>query len=243
VLGDCAPEAAGETGEKPLAPTARPVQCPSSVNIRSPSPGDVRMDSIGNEGMDFWSRYLDDFVPSPRHKDESYALRACRLALDAARAGSYGVGAVLLDASGRVIVEGRNRVYDGGFRSDLHAEMVVMNAYESSARQRDEARGCTLVTSLEPCPMCMARLIVAGIGSVLYMSEDSIGGMVRRERHLPPTFRAIIQSQGQVWGAADCSDELRAAAFRIWVESRASLGQWVPWDQRPVLRKGRIAAS
>jgi tRNA(adenine34) deaminase len=201
------------------------------------------MRSIGNAPKDSWSRYLDELVPSPHRQHERHALRACRLALDAARAGSHGVGAVLLDASGHVIVEGRNRVYDAGFRSDLHAEMVVINDYESSMRHRDEARGCTLVTSLEPCPMCMARLIVAGIGSVLYVSEDSIGGMVRRERHLPPTFRSIIRSQGQVWGAADCSDGLREAAFGIWVESRGSLGQWVPRDQRPVREKGRIAAS
>ena len=197
----------------------------------------------GNAGMDDWSRYLEDFTPSPRHEHDGYALRACRIAVDAARAGSYGVGAVLLDASGRIIAEGRNRVYEGGFRSDLHAEMVVMNDYESSVRHRHEARGCTLVTSLEPCPMCMTRLIVSGIGSVLYVSEDSIGGMVQRERHLPPTFRSIIRAQGQRWGAADCSDELRAAAFGIWVESRASLGQWVPRDQRPVRANGRIAAS
>jgi tRNA(adenine34) deaminase len=163
--------------------------------------------------------------------------------MDAARMGSHGVGAVLFDADGSVIVDGHNKVFEGGFRSDLHAEMVVLNEYESAGWPRDKARECTLVTSLEPCPMCMTRLIVAGVGAVLYVAEDSIGGMVRRRHHLPPTFQAIIQSSNQVWGVAECSHELRVAAFNIWVESRDRLGQWLPSDQDPVLKLGGGAAS
>lgn len=193
--------------------------------------------------LETWRRYLADFTPSADHAHESFALRACQLALEAARAGTHGVGAVLLDADGRVVSEGCNRVYERGFRSDLHAEMVVMNEYESAGWPRERARECTLVTSLEPCPMCTARLIVSGVGSVLYLSEDSIGGMVRRMHHLPPTFRAIIRSQNQVWGAADCSHGLREAAFKIWTESRTALGQWLPGDQNPVLGGGKAAAS
>lgn len=178
--------------------------------------------------IEHWRQYLDAVVPSVSHRHELYALQACRLALDAAAAGSYGIGAVLVDKDGRVIVRGQNRVHDRGFRSDLHAEMVVMNAYEASGGSREKARECTLVTSLEPCPMCMTRLIVAGVGSVLHVSEDSIGGMVRRRHHLPPVFRTIIESQEQVWGAAECSDELRAVAFEIWIESRESLDPCSP---------------
>ena len=120
------------------------------------------MDPMVSRRIDFWRQNLHDHSPSLQHRHESYALRACHLAVDAARVGTYGVGALLFDGAGRVIVEGHNRVRVGGFQSDLHAEMVVMNAYEATGRPREEARECTLVTSLEPCPMCMARLIVAG---------------------------------------------------------------------------------
>lgn len=199
------------------------------------------MDSTANGWTDHWGRYLDSFSPSTTHRHESYAIRACRLAVDAVRAGSYGVGALLLDSQGRIVLEDRNRVYDSGFRSDLHAEMVVLNEYESVGWPRQKARDLTLLTSLEPCPMCMSRLIVAGIGSVLYVSGDPLGGMVRRERSLPPTFRAIMRGEAQVWGGADCSEELRAAAFRIWAESKEILGEWQPGDERPPRR--RVAAS
>ena len=178
------------------------------------------MDATGTCRSDHWRRYLDAFVPSSTHRHESYAIHACRLAVEAVAVGSYGVGAVLLDGDGKIIVQGRNKVLEGGFRSDLHAEMVVMNDYEALERPRDQARHCTLVTSLEPCPMCMARLIVAGVGTVLYVSGDAVGGMVQRRHNLPPTFRAIIRSQRQVWQPAECSHELRIAAFNIWSESR-----------------------
>jgi tRNA(adenine34) deaminase len=191
-----------------------------------------------------WQRSLDEFVPVVDHAHVTYAVRACRLALEAAHAGTYGVGAVLYDADGQVLVEGRNRVHDGGFRSDLHAEMVVMNEYESTRRPGARARHCTLVASLEPCPMCMTRLIVAGVGAVLYVSPDSIGGMVRRRHDLPPTFRAIMQGEGQTWASAECSDELRSIALNVWVESRRSLGHWFPGDPSPQpAENGRRAAS
>lgn len=183
------------------------------------------MEPIATSGVTYWRRYLDEFVPSEGHEHESYALRACRLAVDAVERGSYGVGAVLLDADGEVVVEGHNRVRAEGFRSDLHAEMVVLNAYEALGLPREKARHLTLVTSLEPCPMCVTRLIVAGIGTVLHISDDPAGGMVRNRRHLPPIFRTITEHHEQVWGSAECSEELRAAAFKIWMESRDLLGR------------------
>lgn len=196
----------------------------------------------GQTHIELWRDYLDELVPSAARRHEAHALHVCRLAVDAARRGTYGVGALLCDADGRVLIRGHNSVYDDGFRSDLHAEMVVMNEYESLRLPRDAVRECTLVTSLEPCPMCMTRLIVAGVGTVLYVADDPIGGMVRRKEDLPPTFRAIMQSQKQVWAAADCSDELRSAALSIWVESRKRLGQWLP-GEHPQRRPGDRVAS
>lgn len=199
------------------------------------------MGSIGTGRIEFWRGYLRDFVPRARYRHEAYALKACRLAVDAARVGTYGVGAVLFDAAGHVIVEGRNKVHEDGFRSDLHAEMVVMNAFETAGWPRNDARGCTLVTSLEPCPMCMTRLIVAGIGAVFYIAGDFVGGMVRRTQGLPPTFRSIIETQGQVWRMAECSGELRAAARMIWMESREGVRRRFPTGLE--LPEERVAAS
>jgi len=201
----------------------------------------VRVEPFDNGRIDFWRRYLCGFAPRARYRHDKYALKACHLAVDAAGVGTYGVGAVLFDATGEVVAEGRNKVHEDSFRSDLHAEMVVMNEYEGAMWPRDKARECTLVTSLEPCPMCMTRLIMAGIGAVFYMAGDFVGGMVRRTHALPPTFRTIIESQGQVWRAADCSGELRAAARMIWMESRETVHRRLPIRQG--LPEEKVAAS
>jgi cytosine deaminase len=173
--------------------------------------------------MGDWHSFLNAHTPEGGFKDEAAALRACELAAWAADLGTYGVGAVLLDEHGEVIVEGHNEVYVSGFRSDLHAEMVVVNKLEASGESRSRLGAYTLVTSLEPCPMCMTRLIFSGIGTVLHVAEDPLGGMVQRRSSLPPIFRTISEEQGQVWGLAECSPALRAAAFRIWSESRPGL--------------------
>jgi cytosine deaminase len=190
----------------------------------------------GFENID-WKMFLRSYVPARGRRDEQAAIAVCRLALRAAANGTYGVGAVLLDENREVIVEGHNQVYGRRFRSDLHAEMVVMNKFESRRATDASPRGCTLVTSLEPCPMCMTRLIFAGVGTILHVRSDDIGGMVQRKKAMPPVFREITDKQRQIWRLADCSPVLREAAFHIWDQSRLDL------DRRIVDRGNRARPS
>jgi len=168
-------------------------------------------------------RQLDALEPSPLHTHDVWALAACRQALLAARRNTYGVGAVLVDPDGRVILEGHNHVHIDGFHSDLHAEMVVMNEFERDLDGPVDLSAHTMVTSLEPCPMCMTRLIYAGVGTILHVAEDDFGGMVSRRESLPPIFQEITARQNQVWAAADCSEELRRVALEIWSAVRADV--------------------
>ena len=183
--------------------------------------------------MQDWKKYLDEFIPSTDLKDEIAAIRVCQLAAIAAKLDTYGVGAVLLDDKGRILIEGHNEVYVNNFRSDLHAEMVVMNKFETTKPRPKRLGNYTLVTSLEPCPMCMTRLIFSGVGTILYVKADDIGGMVQRKSSLPPIFQQISEDQSQVWRQAECSEDLREAAFQIWDQSRVEL------DQRIISRGSR----
>jgi tRNA(Arg) A34 adenosine deaminase TadA len=151
------------------------------------------------------------------------------MALSAAKKGTYGVGAALFSANGDLVCEGHNHVHIDGFHSDLHAEMVVLNNYErGDSRMRfGSPSELTLISSLEPCPMCMTRLIFSGIGRIKYVCEDNIGGMVRRQNLLPPVFRGLTTAQQQEWEIADCSLLLRALAHEIWASSQAILDQQV----------------
>ena len=173
--------------------------------------------------MQDWKNYLEKYSLSEGLKDEKAAFRACELALRAAELGSFGVGAVLLDDKRNVIVEGHSEVFLNGFRSDLHAEMVVMNKFEIEHREFEKLGSYTLITSLEPCPMCMARLILASVGTISHVGADEDGGMVHRKSSLPPIFQNLIRNQSQMWGPAECSKELREAAFHISDQTRLQL--------------------
>lgn len=177
--------------------------------------------------MQDWKNYVDQYVASTSFEDEVASVRACQLAVMAAELGTYAVGAVLLDDEGNVLAEGHNEVFISGFRSDLHAEMVVLTKFEIEHQRSSEPGSLTLVSSLEPCPMCMARLIYAGIGTIRYVCEDPQGGMVTRKSSLPPKIQQISEELSQDWGLAECSEELRDAASQIWEQNRVAIDRQI----------------
>jgi tRNA(Arg) A34 adenosine deaminase TadA len=138
---------------------------------------------------------LDRYEPdAQRYPDDLYGVRVCALALQAIAAGNYGVGALIVDRDGGTLVEAGNRVFAPVRRSDLHAEMAAINHLEETLPEVDPAQ-LTLYTSLEPCPMCLSRIMLSGVGRVLYFAPDEQGGMVSRAARLPPVWRSMRPNQ------------------------------------------------
>lgn len=138
--------------------------------------------------------------------DDDYIWLTCALALKAVSFGNFGIGAILVNSDEDIIEFGFNEVFSPYFRSDLHAEMVIMTKFEDNNRNIKKLKDYALYTSLEPCPMCLARLITSGIGSVKYGARDLTGGMVHLRNNLPPVWLDI--SKKQVFSSANCSTEL-----------------------------------
>lgn len=175
---------------------------------------------LRNNQMQDWKNYLAQYATSALFEDDVASHRVCQLAAKASELGTYAVGAVLLDDQGVLLAEGHNAVFVDGFRSDLHAEMVVLTKFETEYQGPIKPHTLTLISSLEPCPMCMARLIYSGVGTIRYVCEDPHGGMVTRISSLPPKLQEISEELSQDWGLADCSKELRDAAFQILEQTR-----------------------
>ncbi|GAA4118421.1 nucleoside deaminase [Knoellia locipacati] len=96
--------------------------------------------------------------------------RALELAARAADDGDVPVGAVVLDPAGVVIGEGRNlREVEGD--PTAHAEVVALR---EAARHTGSWRleGCTLVVTLEPCPMCAGAAMLARISRIVLGAWD-----------------------------------------------------------------------
>lgn len=135
-----------------------------------------------------------------------------RLALVEARAalatGDVPVGAIVVDADGRVIGRGRNE------REKLqdptgHAEIVAIR--QAAAATGDwRLTGCTLVVTLEPCVMCAGAIVAARLPVVVFGAWDEKAGASgsvydvlrdRRLNHRVEVFAGVDETE--------CGDLLR----------------------------------
>ena len=90
------------------------------------------------------------------------AMRAALAEASAALAGQppeVPVGAVVLDAAGRITGRGHNR-READADPTAHAEIVAIRAAAAVAGDWRLA-GCTLVVTLEPCTMCAGAICAA----------------------------------------------------------------------------------
>ena len=98
---------------------------------------------------------------------------------EAARAGARGevpVGAVLVDASGAVLVTAGNAV-EARHDPTGHAELLAIRA-AAALRQSPRLEDCDLYVTLEPCAMCAAAISFARIRRLYYGAYDPKGGAV-----------------------------------------------------------------
>lgn len=140
--------------------------------------------------------------------------RLVRLSEQIGEAGEIPVAAVVLDARGRCIGWGSNRREQD--RDPLgHAELAAL-------RQAAVLRGdwrfndCTLVVTLEPCPMCAGALIQARMGTVVFGAVDpkrgALGGCL--DLAADPSAHHDLQVVGGVQG------ERAAEVLRNWFRRR-----------------------
>ena len=95
--------------------------------------------------------------------------------------------------------------------------MPVARSYDvhsnAAANPRIHKKELVLYTSVEPCPMCMARIINSGVKKVYYAAPDDSGGMGRRIEGMPPYWQAM--AQGVSVEAARCSPVLKELAQKL----------------------------
>lgn len=106
-----------------------------------------------------------------------------RIALEEAgralRSGDVPVGAVVLDPSGEVIARGHNEREATGDPT-AHAELLAVRraALRPAAPRGWRLAGTTVVSTLEPCPMCAGALVLARVDRLVYGADDPKAGAV-----------------------------------------------------------------
>lgn len=137
------------------------------------------------------------------------------LLADAAAAGESGevpVAAAVLDGAGAVVGRGANR---RGLDADptAHAEILALRA-AGRARGGWRLDDCTLVVTLEPCPMCAGAAIQARIARIVFGAWDDKAGACGSVWDLPRD-RASLHRPEVVGGVAEAeSSELLRGFFQ-----------------------------
>lgn len=103
--------------------------------------------------------------------------------------GDVPVGAIVLDPAGVVIARGRNE-REQDHDPTAHAEILALRR-AAEALGDWHLTGCTLVVTLEPCPMCAGAILAARVPRVVFGAWDPKAGAagsvydILRDRRLP----------------------------------------------------------
>lgn len=142
---------------------------------------------------------------------------AIRLASENVRQGTGGpFGAAIFEqSSGRLVAPGVNLVLSARW-SGAHAEMIafavaqqVWGSHDLGAPQRP---ACELVSSVEPCAMCLGAIPWSGVHRVVFGARDADARAIGfNEGHKPRDWPILFGSEGiEVRG-----DVCRAAAVKV----------------------------
>src|SRR5882724_5411153 len=108
--------------------------------------------------------------------DEDRMFMAIHFAREAEKRGEVPVGAVVVNAEGKVIATGYNRPISG-VDPTAHAEIVALRIAATRVNNY-RLTGCTIYTTLEPCAMCAGALVNARIARLVYGARDERFGAV-----------------------------------------------------------------
>jgi tRNA(Arg) A34 adenosine deaminase TadA len=162
-------------------------------------------------------KFLSAYQPDKRYTDDLYAKESNLQALMSIKQGGYGIGAVLIDSNGKIILAAHNEQIQK-HRSDLHGEMTLLTRFEESPLSKPYLNiyvykpGMTVFSSAEPCPMCFIRLASAGVNTK-YSTPGPDDGMVSRVNCLPSSWRDLAAKHSFTKG--NCSPLMQKLAHLL----------------------------
>jgi tRNA(adenine34) deaminase len=116
------------------------------------------------------------------------------------RAGCTPIGAVITAPHGEIISRGRNRVNEPSVRDGfIHSNKLAhaeLNALIVLSQRQVDLRTCTLYTVLEPCPLCLGALYMAGVRRFYFAARDPWAGSSNLLGATPYLSRKPVQAFG-----------------------------------------------
>jgi tRNA(adenine34) deaminase len=147
--------------------------------------------------------------PGATETDIAMMRCALDLARQAAAIGEVPIGAVVYEtATARILGEGYNR-REIDHDPAAHAELFAIRA-AAQAIGDWRLNHCTLVVTLEPCPMCAGLIVNARLGRLVYGAPDPKAGAVDTLHHLTtdPRLNHRVEPISGIL-AGECAELLR----------------------------------
>ena len=153
--------------------------------------------------------------------------------------GSLPIAAVIIDEQNKVVARGRNRLRDDDAEPNAlhkhplaHAEVNALLDFPFAELQ---ASRCTLLTTTEPCPLCVGAARMSHLGSLVYASRDAWAGCshlfqtdpyIRRKGTQVSslagsgleTVLIALQTDAHLRGARRAGEANTPAFFKVWRE-------------------------
>src|SRR3954451_12809926 len=145
--------------------------------------------------------------------DLAHLRRCVALAREGLADGAEPFGSLLVDATGEVRFEDRNRVKDGDETRHPELEIAKWSATNLTGEERASA---TVYTSGEHCPMCSAAHGWMGLGRIVYAVSSAQLGEWLAEWGVPPGPVRALSVQEVAPGvpvdgpAPELAEEMRA---------------------------------
>jgi HAD superfamily hydrolase (TIGR01509 family) len=191
----------------------------TALGVRSGGKTDQELFAAGVRGV--WQdaadlrAHLDDALtvasPIPARLTRDLLVQLMHAALeearDALRAGEVPIGCVVADGDRRILAGAHHQVATTG-NPTAHAELLALRRVPHQSDCRDSL---ILVSTLEPCVMCLGAAMVAGVDTVVYALPAPVGTGSRRVRASPTGNHRLPRIVGGVLEA----------------ESRSLLGEWL----------------
>ena len=114
----------------------------------------------------------------------------------ALRRGEVPIGAVVVDAKGKIIARGYNRIEQDQCQA-AHAEaQAIKKACKKSGDWR--LNGCWIYVTLEPCLMCMGLIQLSRIEGVVFGAESPLFGCGLGDKQKLPSYAKNLKIEGGV---------------------------------------------
>ncbi len=132
---------------------------------------------------------VPEIAPATDPTDLAFLRRCVELAREALDAGDEPFGSLLVDSTGAVRFEDRNRVADGDETRHPEFEIARWAAAHLTPAERRQA---VVYTSGEHCPMCSAAHAWVGLGRIVYATASAQLAQWRAEWGLAPGAVAAL---------------------------------------------------